>query len=162
MTTPFQDEEEDVSTVKLSSKYGQTYQCTFPNTVGQEKQKGEAEKVALETGIPDLLKPMESGPCLRKVYFLLSIERHSHPSFKWTAVFSALPLMVFDVLRAFCISFFLSIWNSSSAVINLNTGREIATTLSLLDRCYLVIYCSICEIWSYMFLWLIFLLNIKF
>ena len=64
----FQNEESDTSTVQLTSKYGQPYQCNFPNTVEQEKQKEEAEKVAMETGIPDLLKPMESGPCLRKVY----------------------------------------------------------------------------------------------
>jgi len=69
--------------VKLSSKYGQMYQCSFPNTVEQEKQKGEAEKVAMETGIPDLLKPMESGPCLRKVGYLykgcLSMIQKSYP-----------------------------------------------------------------------------------
>lgn len=58
--------------VQLTSKYGQTYQCTFPNPSEHEKQKGEAEKVAMETGIPDLLKPMESGPCLRKVSILFS------------------------------------------------------------------------------------------
>ncbi|XP_052259528.1 protein OS-9-like [Dreissena polymorpha] len=57
---------EDTSSVRLTSKYGQVYQCTFPNAVDQEKLKEEAEKVAMETGIPDLLKPMESSPCLRK------------------------------------------------------------------------------------------------
>ncbi|XP_052804983.1 protein OS-9-like [Mya arenaria] len=61
-----EDDIEDLSTVKLTSKFGQTYQCTFPNTVEHEKQKEEAEKEALETGIPDLLKPIETGPCLRK------------------------------------------------------------------------------------------------
>ncbi|WAR04079.1 OS9-like protein [Mya arenaria] len=58
-----EDDIEDLSTVKLTSKFGQTYQCTFPNTVEHEKQKEEAEKEALETGIPDLLKPIETGPC---------------------------------------------------------------------------------------------------
>ncbi|XP_060566471.1 protein OS-9-like [Ruditapes philippinarum] len=60
------DDEADLNTVHLTSKYGQSYQCSFPNTVEHEKQKEEAEKVAMETGIPDLLKPMESAPCLRK------------------------------------------------------------------------------------------------
>lgn len=56
----------------------------------------------------------------------------------------------------------VSIWNSSSVIINVNRGIEMSTTLSLLDRFCLVIYCSICEIWSYLLLWLIFLLSIKF
>ncbi|KAL4228770.1 Protein OS-9 [Mactra antiquata] len=60
------EEQADLNTVKLTSKYGQPYQCSFPNTVEHEKQKEEAEKIALETGIPDLLRPMESSPCLRK------------------------------------------------------------------------------------------------
>lgn len=62
------EEEADVNTVHLTSKYGQPYQCSFPNAVEHEKQKEEEERVAMETGIPDLLKPMESAPCLRKVY----------------------------------------------------------------------------------------------
>lgn len=31
-----------------------------------EKQKEEEEKIAMEAGVPELLKPMESGPCLFK------------------------------------------------------------------------------------------------
>lgn len=49
----------------LTSKYGQQYQCSFPDNYEAEKQKEEAEKVAMETGIPDLLKPMETSPCLQ-------------------------------------------------------------------------------------------------
>jgi hypothetical protein len=35
--------------------------------VDAEKQKEEEEKLAMETGVPELLKAMESGPCLFKV-----------------------------------------------------------------------------------------------
>ncbi|KAK2178083.1 hypothetical protein NP493_563g02001 [Ridgeia piscesae] len=49
--------------VRLSSKHGQQYQCSYPDKVTKEKQE-EKEKIAMETGIPELLKPMEEGPCL--------------------------------------------------------------------------------------------------
>ncbi|KAI0232266.1 hypothetical protein LSAT2_017379 [Lamellibrachia satsuma] len=49
--------------VRLGSKHGQQYQCSYPEKVTKEKQE-EKEKIALETGIPELLKPMEAGPCL--------------------------------------------------------------------------------------------------
>ena len=65
-----ESEEEDhgnLNVVQLKSRFGQLYQCSFPNAVEQEKQKEEAEKEALEVGIPDLLRPMEAAPCLRKV-----------------------------------------------------------------------------------------------
>ena len=43
--------------VRLSSKHGQQYQCSYPDKVTKEKQE-EKEKIAMETGIPELLKPM--------------------------------------------------------------------------------------------------------
>ncbi|KAL3836882.1 hypothetical protein ACJMK2_022289 [Sinanodonta woodiana] len=54
------------SGVFLLSKYGQEYQCNIPSHLEQEKKKEEAEKEALEIGVPDLLKSMESAPCLIK------------------------------------------------------------------------------------------------
>ncbi|XP_046357552.2 protein OS-9-like [Haliotis rufescens] len=54
------------SVVQLSSKFGQAYQCSFPNQVEQEKQKEEEEKLALETGILQLLKPFSTQGCLFK------------------------------------------------------------------------------------------------
>ncbi|XP_067686141.1 protein OS-9-like isoform X2 [Haliotis asinina] len=54
------------SVVQLSSKFGQSYQCSFPNQVEQEKQKEEEEKLALETGILQLLKPFKTQGCLFK------------------------------------------------------------------------------------------------
>ncbi|ESO90198.1 hypothetical protein LOTGIDRAFT_73032, partial [Lottia gigantea] len=55
-----------VSSVKLTSKYGQNYECRIPDQVEQERQQEEKERVAMETGVLDLLKPMESSPCLIK------------------------------------------------------------------------------------------------
>ena len=60
-------EDRPTNAVFLTSKYGQQYQCSFPDNYEAEKQKEEAEKVAMETGIPDLLKPMETSPCLQMV-----------------------------------------------------------------------------------------------
>lgn len=56
-----------VNHIHLTSKYGQRYQCYFPDQVESEKKTEEKEKEALETGIPELLKPLETGPCLLKV-----------------------------------------------------------------------------------------------
>lgn len=53
--------------MQLVSKFGQQYQCSFPDHAQQDKQKEAEEKVAMETGIPELLKAMEEGPCLFKV-----------------------------------------------------------------------------------------------
>ncbi|XP_064595061.1 protein OS-9-like [Liolophura sinensis] len=53
--------------VYLQSKFGQQYQCSFPDHSQQEKQKQEEEKLAVEIGIPELLRPLETGPCLIKV-----------------------------------------------------------------------------------------------
>ena len=63
----FCQEDQPTNAVFLTSKYGQQYQCSFPDNYEADKQKEEAEKVAMETGIPDLLKPMETSPCLQMV-----------------------------------------------------------------------------------------------
>ncbi|XP_076093847.1 uncharacterized protein LOC143064699 [Mytilus galloprovincialis] len=55
-----------VNHIHLTSKYGQRYQCHFPDQVETERKIEEKEKEALETGIPELLKPLESVPCLLK------------------------------------------------------------------------------------------------
>ncbi|OWF41703.1 protein OS-9-like [Mizuhopecten yessoensis] len=52
--------------IQVTSKYGQHYRCSFPNRMEADKKKEEEEKVAMETGIPELLKPLETGPCLFK------------------------------------------------------------------------------------------------
>ncbi|KAK3106514.1 hypothetical protein FSP39_021483 [Pinctada imbricata] len=54
------------NSVQVTSKFGQSYLCSFPNQVEAEKKKDEEEKVAMETGISELLRPMETGPCLFK------------------------------------------------------------------------------------------------
>lgn len=51
----------------MTSKHGQIYRCIIPSQMEAEKQKEEEEKIAMEAGVPELLKPMESGPCLFKV-----------------------------------------------------------------------------------------------
>ncbi|XP_071492979.1 uncharacterized protein [Diadema antillarum] len=51
--------------VYLSSKYGQRYECQIPD-VGDVGKVQEEEKTAAEAGISELLKPMESAPCLTK------------------------------------------------------------------------------------------------
>ena len=53
--------------IHLTSKYGQKYRCYFPDQIETERKTEEKEKEALEIGIPELLKPLESGPCLLKV-----------------------------------------------------------------------------------------------
>ncbi|XP_061180649.1 protein OS-9-like [Saccostrea echinata] len=53
-------------TIDVTSKHGQIYRCTIPSQMEAEKQKEEEEKIAMETGVPELLKAMESGPCLFK------------------------------------------------------------------------------------------------
>ncbi|CAG2184511.1 OS9 [Mytilus edulis] len=55
-----------VNHIHLTSKYGQRYQCHFPDQVETVRKTEEKEKEALETGIPELLKPLESVPCLLK------------------------------------------------------------------------------------------------
>ncbi|XP_041371888.1 protein OS-9-like [Gigantopelta aegis] len=59
-------EELPVGAIELMSKYGQQYRCSFPDHSIQDKEKEEQEKVAMETGILQLLKPLESGDCLFK------------------------------------------------------------------------------------------------
>jgi len=53
-----------VGSILVSSKYGQPYQCAYPDKAGDDKKEKEDEKIALEKGIPDLLRPMEESPCL--------------------------------------------------------------------------------------------------
>ncbi|XP_074653408.1 protein OS-9-like isoform X1 [Tubulanus polymorphus] len=48
----------------LSSKHGQQYRCILPNSGTNDLKEKEEEKLAQELGIPDLLKPLEQGPCL--------------------------------------------------------------------------------------------------
>ena len=50
----------------LASKFGQRYECQLPDMTDYEKEQ-EEEKVASEVGISELLKPMETAPCLIKV-----------------------------------------------------------------------------------------------
>ncbi|KAK3796754.1 hypothetical protein RRG08_045762 [Elysia crispata] len=52
--------------VYVTSKYGQQYQCTFPDHSSEEKRKEEEEKIAMETGIVEMLRPMSDKPCLFK------------------------------------------------------------------------------------------------
>ncbi|XP_025080630.1 protein OS-9-like isoform X2 [Pomacea canaliculata] len=54
------------SAIVVTSRHGQQYQCTYPSTVEQEKQKEEKEKEALEKGVIQLLNPIGIGPCLIK------------------------------------------------------------------------------------------------
>ena len=52
----------------LASKFGQQYQCTYQEkSLEDELKQKEEEKVAMEMGIAELLKPMENGPCLINV-----------------------------------------------------------------------------------------------
>lgn len=59
------------TSVLVTSRHGQHYQCTYPNLIEQERRKEEEEKAAVESGVLELLKPMEKGPCLIKVCFNL-------------------------------------------------------------------------------------------
>ena len=48
----------------LTSIHGQQYQCSYAE-IGEERRKEKQdEKDAVETGISELLKPMQDGPCL--------------------------------------------------------------------------------------------------
>lgn len=68
-----QDTDKFSETIDVTSKHGQIYRCTIPSQMEAEKQKEEEEKHAMEAGVPELLKPMESGPCLFKVNTILNI-----------------------------------------------------------------------------------------
>ncbi len=58
-------------TLTLTSRFGQRYQCSYQERHNDQEKKKEKdeEQEALETGVPDLLKPMENGPCLVHVGF---------------------------------------------------------------------------------------------
>ncbi|KAJ8036555.1 Protein OS-9 [Holothuria leucospilota] len=49
----------------MTSKYGQQYECQLPDITELEVEL-EEEKAASEIGVSELLKPMETAPCLRK------------------------------------------------------------------------------------------------
>ncbi|XP_012936120.2 protein OS-9 isoform X1 [Aplysia californica] len=55
-----------VGAVHVMSKYGQQYQCTFPDHSIEEKKKEEEEKIAIESGIVEMLKPLGLKDCLFK------------------------------------------------------------------------------------------------
>lgn len=59
--------------MQLKSKFGQQYQCSFPDHNEQEKRNEEVEKVAMEAGIPELLRPLGKRPCLFKVMLVHKI-----------------------------------------------------------------------------------------
>lgn len=50
----------------MTSKYGQRYECQLPD-IGELELELEEEKAASEIGVSELLKPMETAPCLVKV-----------------------------------------------------------------------------------------------
>ena len=54
--------------MQLTSVHGQQYQCVLPNQPALETQENiEQANTDSETGIPELLSPMEDGPCLTYV-----------------------------------------------------------------------------------------------
>ncbi|XP_059174409.1 protein OS-9-like [Physella acuta] len=55
-----------IGAVHVTSKYGQQYQCTFPDHTTEEKKKEEEEKIAVETGIVEMLRPIGLKDCLFK------------------------------------------------------------------------------------------------
>ena len=59
----------------VTNKHGQRYQCSYPNQLEENAKAREEEKEAEEIGIIDLLKPMETGPCLVHVRLL---DLHGH------------------------------------------------------------------------------------
>ena len=62
--------DEDGSLVILTSRFGQQYQCSYLDQAqAQNMREREEEKIAMETGIVDLLRPMEGGACLTLVGF---------------------------------------------------------------------------------------------
>ncbi|KAH9504956.1 Protein OS-9 [Bulinus truncatus] len=58
--------------VHVTSKYGQQYQCTFLDHNSEDKKKEEEEKIAIETGIVEMLKPMGLKDCLLKINVIFS------------------------------------------------------------------------------------------
>ncbi|XP_070174955.1 protein OS-9-like isoform X2 [Littorina saxatilis] len=53
--------------ITVTSRHGQRYQCDYPSHHQQRQQQEEEEKIALETGVVELLKPLASQPCLIKI-----------------------------------------------------------------------------------------------
>ena len=52
----------------VTSKHGQKYQCSYPTHQDRKQQKEEEEKLALEKGVLELLKPITvQQPCMLKV-----------------------------------------------------------------------------------------------
>lgn len=61
----------------ISSRHGQQYQCNLPDIqVTIDKEKTE-EKIAIDIGIPELLKPLTDAPCLVKVRLIRLIFLYS-------------------------------------------------------------------------------------
>ncbi len=58
--------------VLMTSIYGQQYQCSYPDPHIKDEKEKEEEKAAEEAGILELLKPMESSPCIIYVSKLLN------------------------------------------------------------------------------------------
>ncbi|XP_076456317.1 protein OS-9-like isoform X2 [Babylonia areolata] len=52
--------------IVVTSRHGQQYQCNYPSHQEQKQQKEEEEKMALETGVVELLRPLSQQPCLFK------------------------------------------------------------------------------------------------
>lgn len=50
----------------MSSTFGQLYQCHYEAVVGSDSRSLEEENVA-KADVVDLLKPMETAPCLVQV-----------------------------------------------------------------------------------------------
>ena len=69
----FYQEENVPGALYLKSKHGQQYQCSYLDKSSEERREKEDERAALETGIPELLKPMEEGPCLVHVSNIYTI-----------------------------------------------------------------------------------------
>ncbi|ELT95553.1 hypothetical protein CAPTEDRAFT_109094 [Capitella teleta] len=55
---------EDETVLSLQSKFGQNYRCSYMDRRQEDQREMEEERVAMETGIPDLLKPLGEGACL--------------------------------------------------------------------------------------------------
>ncbi|KAL8570966.1 hypothetical protein ACOMHN_037826 [Nucella lapillus] len=52
--------------ILVTSRHGQQYQCNYPTHQEQKQQKEEEEKIALETGVVELLRPLSQQSCLLK------------------------------------------------------------------------------------------------
>ena len=50
--------------IVLSTKHGQQYQCSYRDKKMDDEREEQEQKLAKETGISELLKPLEEGPCL--------------------------------------------------------------------------------------------------